>query len=479
MKNRIKTKKDFCTGMFRRSLRNMSPLVSPVFILAATILASPLFFADHARAHAFDLFGCTSRATAMGGAMAGVGGDAAGLYYNPAGIAEIEDFEFSLSYFYADPTLKIDGRDTNVDLNSGVVIATVVPGRFHGIKFSGGAVFFIPDKRLARYLLMPKERPRFVMYANDAQRLVALMPFAVQIFPWLSVGAGCSLLLEMGGKEEIFVSETIAGTPVVPSQGRHSEDFIPKFSPYGGILLNYKDRVRLGISYAEKSQFDIDITPVVFLPDIYVYPWMPIPLIRGTRIDARGAEASHFTPAQLNVGLSVRPTSRLLLAASLTWARWSQYKEYTPRVDLKLTGWPPGTPGHLGDWVDVFQFPIPPPDFHDILIPAFGAEYRALSSRHVDLDLRLGYFYRPTPVPDQTGLTNFLDSDVHAPSGGVGITLKELFRIVTKPVSLDVHFQYQIMATRKTLKASPADPVGDYESSGSILNVGGTMTVRF
>ena len=479
MKNRLKRETEIQAGPCRTRPREKHASLALLFLLAAGITALPFFFARQVQAHAFDLFGCTSRATAMGGAMAGVGGDEASLYYNPAGIAEIEDFTFSLSYFYADPTLKIDGKDTNVDVNSGLVISTVVPGRYKGLKFSGGAVFYIPDKRLARYLLMPKERPRFVMYANDAQRLVGLMPFAVRIFPWLSVGAGCSLLLDMGGKEEIFVSETIVGTPVVPSKGRHSEDFVPKFSPYGGILLNYKDWLRLGISYADKSQFSIDITPVVFLPDIYVYPWMPIPLIRGTRIDARGAEASHFTPAQLNAGLSIRPSSRLLLAASLTWARWSQYKEYTPRVKLLLTGVPPGTPGHLGDWVEIFEYPIPPPNFSDILIPAFGMEYRALTSRHVDLDLRLGYFFRPTPVPDQTGLTNFIDSDIHAPSGGLGITLKDLFRVVTKPLSLDVHFQYQIMTRRNTLKDSPADPIGDYQSEGSILNMGATLKVLF
>jgi len=449
------------------------------WILIVVSLALPLLHADRAWGHAFDLFGCTSRGVAMGGAMTGVGGDVSGLYYNPAGIAEIEDFVLSFSYFYADPTLRIDGRDTDVDTYSGVVIATVVPGRFRDIKFSGGAVFYIPDKRLARYLLMPKERPRFVLYSNDAQRIVALMPFSVQVFPWLSVGAGASLLLELDGQEKIFVSEQIEGLPVVPSRGSHTEDFIPTFAPYGGILLKYKDLASLGISYAAKSQFSINVSPVVFLPDMFVYPWMPIPLIRGTRIDAQGSEKSHFTPGQLNVGVSVRPMQGLTLAASLTWARWSQYEQYAPKVKLLLTGWPPGTPGHLGDWVEVFEFPIPPPNLEDILIPAFGLEYLALSTRHVDLHVRCGYFYRPTPVPDQTGLTNFLDSDVHAPSGGLGITLKDLFRVITKPLTVDMHFQYQIMTKRKTLKDSPTNPVGDYKTDGNILNVGATMTVKF
>lgn len=460
--------------IFRETFR-----VRRVLILIALGMSFCSLHAGKAWGHAFDLFGCTSRSISMGGAMTGVRGDVSGLYDNPAKIADIEDFVLSFSYFHADPTLRIDGKDTNVDVHSGIVIATVVPARIRDIKFSGGAVFYIPDKRLARYLLMPKERPRFVLYSNDAQRIVALMPVAVEVFPWLSVGAGVSLLLELQGREEIFVSEQIEGLPIVPSRGRHSEDFIPTFSPYGGLLLKYKDLASLGISYAAKSEFSIDVTPVVFLPDMYVYPWMPIPLIRGTRIDAQGSEESHFTPGQLNVGVSVHLLRGLTLATSLTWARWSQYKEYAPRVNLVLSGWPPGTLGHLGDWVEVFEFPIPPANLKDILIPAFGLEYLALSTRHVDLHVRCGYFYRPTPVPDQTGLTNFLDSDVHAPSAGLGITLKDLFRVITKPLSVDMHFQYQILTKRKTLKESPTNPVGDYETDGNILNVGATMTVRF
>ena len=423
-------------------------------------------------AHVFDLYGCTSRGVAMGSAMAGIAGDAAGLYYNPATISEVEDYLFSLSYFYADQTLKIDGMDTDVDAQSGLVIATVIPSRPFGIKVCGGALFYVPDKRLARYLLMPKDRPRFVLYSNEAQRLTTLLPVAIQITSWLSIGAGVSFLMEMSGKEELFVSESWTGRPSV---GKHAEDFRPVFAPYGGVLFKCKDWLRLGISYADKSEFRIEVTPVVILPDMYVDSGMPIPLIRQTRIDAIGSQASHFSPAQLVTGLSVRLLSRLTLATSLSWVRWSQFEEYAPSVKLILSG----PPGNLGDWVDIFEYPIPPPDFHDIIVPAAGVEYRALTARHIDLDVRVGYFYRPTPVPAQTGVTNFIDSDIHAPSFGLGVTLKDLFRVITKPLSLDVHFQYQLMTKRRTIKEDPGDPVGDYESSGSILNIGGTMTVRF
>lgn len=421
---------------------------------------------------AFDLFGCTSRGAAMGSAMVAAAGDASSLYYNPAALAEIEDVLVTLSYLHADQHLSIDGKDTDVDSQSGLVIGTVIPARSLKVKASGGALFFIPDKRLARYLLMPKDRPRFVLYSNDAQRMVALFPVAVQLTPWLAVGAGVSLLVDMTGEQDIFVSEKWTN---VPSVGSHTEDFRPTFSPYGGIMIKLRDRVRLGVTYAEKSEFNVKITPVVILPDMYVYEAMPVPLIRQTRIDAIGEQASHFSPGRLTVGASVEVSSRLRLSSSLSWVRWSQYEEYTPRVTLKLSG----PPGNLADWVDIIEYPIPRPGFRDILVPAFGLEYRALSMRHVDLDLRCGYFYRPTPVPDQTGVTNFVDSDTHVPSFGVGVTLKDLFRVLTKPITCDAHFQYHILTRRKTIKATPADPFGDYESDGSILNVGATVTVRF
>ena len=426
----------------------------------------------------FSVYGCTARSISMGGAMVAVGGDVSNTFYNPAGMTGADDFLFSIGYSYADPTLNVDGQDTDVDTQSGIVIGAVFPTEFLGVKIAGGLLIYVPDKRVARYLLLPKEKPRFIMYANNAQRMSVLMPMAVEVFPWLSVGAGFSLLVDLSGVEEIYVSEVIEGEPVSPSVGRHTSDFKPTFAPYGGILLNYNKKVYLGISYAASSSSRIEVTPVVYLPDIYVYPDMPVPLIRGTRIDAAGSEASHFTPAELHAGLSLK-LPRLTLAVSLIWSRWSEFKEYAPEVHLLLSGFPPGTPGHLGDWIEIFEFPIPEPDFRDILIPAVGVEYKALVTRHVDLDLRAGYYFRPTPVPDQVGLTNFMDSDVHAPAVGVGVTFKDLFRIITKPLSLDAYFQYQILTSRQTWKELPTNPVGDYESDGHILNVGGTLTVRF
>ncbi len=443
-----------------------------VIATATVVCMCALCSGGDAWAHVFDLLGCTSKGAAVGPAMVAMDGDAASLYYNPAALAEVNDVLISLSYLYADQALSIDGKDTDVDSQSGLVIGVVVPARSRRVKGSGGALFFIPDKRLARYLLMPKDRPRFVLYSNDAQRMVALFPVAVELAPWLAVGAGVSLLVDMTGEQRIYVSEQWRN---IPSVGSHSEDFRPTFAPYGGLLFKYKDRMRVGLCYAEKSEFNVRITPVVMLPDMYVYETMPVPLIRQTRIDAIGEQASHFSPGQLTVGAALRLWPTFKIAGSLSWVRWSQYKEYTPRVQLKLTG----PPGNLADWVTIIEFPIPPPEFRDILVPTFGLEYRALSSRHVDLDVRCGYAYRPTPVRAQTGVTNFVDSDEHVPSWGVGVTIKDVFRVVTKPVSLDAHAQYHILTRRKTVKANPADPFGDYEAKGRILNVGATITVRF
>ena len=82
-------------------------------------------------------------------------------------------------------------------------------------------------------------------------------------------------------------------------------------------------------------------------------------------------------------------------------------------------------------------------------------------------------------MPDQTGETNFVDSDLHSLSCGLGILLREVTEILPKPFAIDLHFQYQRLEDRKTVKAKATDPIGDYEASGEFFNFGMTLLLHF
>jgi len=128
-----------------------------------------------------------------------------------------------------------------------------------------------------------------------------------------------------------------------------------------------------------------------------------------------------------------------------------------PGLDVQLS-----IPLDLSDVVEVKT--------RDILVPRFGMEYRFPTiqsfwwSGDLDLALRWGYAYHPTPfVPDKGG-TNLVDSDTHTASTGFGMMFNNLF-------SLDIYGQYQYFTpiTVKKESINPGMPFESYTADGHIL----------
>ena len=89
-----------------------------------------------------------------------------------------------------------------------------------------------------------------------------------------------------------------------------------------------------------------------------------------------------------------------------------------------------------------------------------------------------GYGFVPTPVPDQTGITNYMDSDRHVVSAGVG--LRYFPRSAPGPINIDLGGQYQQLVTRTVPPAwtliSFTTPGPGLRSSFSIFMASTMMT---
>ena len=95
------------------------------------------------------------------------------------------------------------------------------------------------------------------------------------------------------------------------------------------------------------------------------------------------------------------------------------------------------------------------------------------------LVFRQGYQFHPSPVPDQTGDSNFVDTDRHMFSAGLGFGIANPWR-ENDLLDLDLFFQYNLLKNRQISKAS-ANNVGapGYLAGGNIMLVGGGLTLRF
>jgi hypothetical protein len=84
-----------------------------------------------------------------------------------------------------------------------------------------------------------------------------------------------------------------------------------------------------------------------------------------------------------------------------------------------------------------------------------------------------------SPAPEQTMLTNLVDTDRYAMSVGLGLRLDELRPFLPGFLQFDVHFQYSYLPYRTMRKTSLVDPTGDYVAGGHIFAVGANFGVGF
>ena len=108
---------------------------------------------------------------------------------------------------------------------------------------------------------------------------------------------------------------------------------------------------------------------------------------------------------------------------------------------------------------------FPGPGFKDIFVPRIGSEF--VVNRHVTL--RAGYCYQASPVPDQTGITNYADADKHVISAGGEVRVFLPPQILEHPIQVDLAFQAHVLEKRSVDKEDPEDPVGDYTIDGDIF----------
>ncbi|MFI5300047.1 MAG: OmpP1/FadL family transporter [Polyangiales bacterium] len=423
-----------------------------------------------------ETYGFFSRSTALGGAVSADATDSSANFYNPAGLAGASGLSFDVGYVRADPHLAINGRDTDVDPVHGLVFGLVAPGRIGTIPFAFGVGLHLPDDRVFRVRSLDQLQPRWELYDNTPQRIYLSANVAVEPFPGFQIGGGLTFLASTSASLSITGGLDIAD--VSSSRMRHEVDASLQSVRYpeAGVRITPHKRLRLAGVYRGEFQLDLNIDARVMLDAQALGLTVPfLALIHTASVNA-------FLPRNVVVGASWDASDDVTVDADLTWVQWSAYKSPVTAVDAttKLDA-PPGFPASL---VPTSPAPtiVEAPRFADRIVPRVGVEWRLPLGPRAHghrLALRAGYFYERSPVPAQSGGTNFVDADRHAFSAGLGVVLHALGAISPGDLRLDVHAQWSVLPERTFEKSSAADLVGDYSASGTIVSVGTTLGVTF
>jgi long-subunit fatty acid transport protein len=454
-------------------------------LLALGLLLAPALPAREALANEADTYGLGSRATALGGAVAADTSDFSATYYNPAGLTGATGLSLSLGYVYAWNHLRMNGLDSGVANVHGLVGGLVAPGKVAGIPFAFALGTYLPDNGLSQVDALQQQTPRWALYDGRASILFLTASLAVKPLPFLEIGGGLTFLAATTG------SFSISGTANLlnpyESQLRHQvdADLTAIRYPSAGVRLRTGDLGYLAFAYRGQTKLQLDIT--ANLNGLVDFAGINVPLT----YDLTSMTVNAFLPQQVVIGASFQKIEHLHVNFDLTWVNWSAFVSPTAVTAATLTVTPPpGIPLNLP--AATKPVAIVPPDFEDRWVPRIGVEYvlpaagsmRKVAGeegmrRAVEIPLRAGYVYERSPVPPQTGLTNFVDTDRHTISVGTGVILNAPGKELAGSLRLDVHAQWSVLPTRVTEKASAADFIGDYTADGSMFGLGTTLSAVF
>lgn len=444
----------------------MMSRLAQLFTLSATLCG----LAAAAHANPLDAFGFGARGIALGGAMTALANDYSANYYNPAGLASDDKLRLEFGYIYVDPGLRINGGDQNVDRSYGVQGGLVMPGRIFGRNVAFSVALFLPAERISRIRALPQQQPRWVLYDNNPQRLVITTSVGFEVVPNLMLGVGLSYLSDTRGTLDMSGLVSIQDSEQTSLFSAVDVDLSAVRYPSAGLLWTPGEHARIGIGFRDRFSLDLDLGVNVAGDVAPLFPGEP-PLVSDAAFNLLTTNTNLFSPRQLSAGFAW-DGGRWLAVVDLTWAQWSQFDPPVSTIDIDLQ-------------LDPLDFVIPPgetiidPDFHDILITRIGGEFDVVDSRHFGLTARAGYFWEPSPVPDQPGRTNYIDNDKHGGSLGLGFRFSEFSDVFTAPLLFDVAGQYIGIPERTYLKANPADAVGDYQAAGSFLGFSTSLSILF
>lgn len=450
-------------------------------------LALGLFLAGapSARANEADAYGLGSRSTALGGAVVADATDFSGNYYNPAALVGAPGVSLSVGYVYAWNHLRIDDKDSGIANVHGIVGGLVAPGELFGIPFAFGIGTYLPDAGLSRIKALRQETPRWALYDERASIVFLATNLAIRPFRWLELGGGIAFLAATKGRFEISGTADILHPN--DSQLRHQvdADLTSVRYPQLGARIKIDGFGFLGLAYRGETKLKLSLD--AHLQGKINFAGLDVPLLYN--LESRTVDA--FLPQQVVLGMSFQRLARLKVNADLTFVNWAAYESPTALTQAHLAvDLPAGIPIQLPG--DPKPTRVLPPAFENRFVPRVGVEYllplgeakQVVRGREekrplVEIPLRAGYVYERSPVPPQTGLTNFVDADRHTLSLGAGVTLNAPIAELPGSIHWDIHGQLAILPERVTHKDNPADFVGDYRAGGSMLGLGTTLSAVF
>lgn len=371
--------------------------------------------AQFCSAAGFAIYEWGARDMALGGATVGRADDPGALASNPAGITQLDGIQVTGGVMGIHPVLDVVTDDVSETSDKD---ALYLPPHFYATwkvndRYSIGLATF---SRFGLGTVFDEGwKGRYNSYEATMESVSVNPNVAVAVTDKLSAAFGVeAMYLNFNQKKKIDFS----GAQLAAFDG--DADLEADGFGYGfNMALHYKPCQYAKVGLAYRSPISMKVTGDA---DFTVPSTVgPLP---GTLFDDTSASGVVTLPDSFSFGIAVYPIEKLSIEFGAIYTLWSKYDELKINFgDNVLPTLTPDEDVSPKNWNDVWRFNV-------------GIEYAALDW----LDLRLGYVYDNTPVPDDTLDYLLPDSDRQIFSTGLGFHQDNW--------AVDVNYSYLLFADR-------------------------------
>ncbi len=311
-------------------------------------------------------------AMGQGNAFVAQADDPSAVFFNPAGITDLEGSQTYAGGTFIIPRITYKGNDGS---REATVTKVYFPPHLYFTRqvtedFAMGIGIFSPFGLSTVWHGNWEGR-----YLTTYSRLTTVNFNPNLAYRWrrLSVAAGFNA---MSG--ELVLKKRLPLYYINPILADGTQELSDTTWGYGynlGLLYKFDRQWSLGLSYRSKIKLDFDSAEAKF----------DVPAAMAPFFQKTGAEGELELPPSLTCGISYRPNDRWAMEFDLTWTGWSTYEEV--RIEFDDPVGPTGTT----------EF-VQPKKWRDVLAYRFGIKYMPSP----EYTFRFGYIFDQSPVPRST-----------------------------------------------------------------------------
>jgi long-chain fatty acid transport protein len=412
-----------------------------------------LVAATMAQGAGFALYEGSARGNALGGTLVGRADDPSAIFYNPAGITQLPGLQVMGGATFISPKTDVVTDVGDMKITTETEDNVWIPPHLYSTYQCNDSIWFGLGV-LSRFGLgteYDEDWPgKYNIYKAVVKTVTVNPNVAFKVNDKLSLAAGVSAMwLDLDLEQKIDVGKTMGQPGALDvDQELTGDDWGYGFN----LAAHYKacDWMSLGLSYVSRVDQDVDGDADFTKPPVSDLD----PVFNDT-----GVSGEITLPDMLFMGVTFYPADRWSLEIDAIWNGWSSYDELVIEYDHfiavdPLTGLPVTEARVKKDWDDVWRF-------------QFGAEYKATDW----LDLRLGYVFDESPIPDETVDYLVPANDRHLYSLGCGMHWGEWI--------LDLSYTYLVIENR-SVDARPQDGILDSRFEDGVTHLfGASLSYRF